>query len=343
MKDGAKRSACAALVLVAAVAGCFSPRFKDNEIQCMDDRGCPRGFHCATLTHTCYQDGRDPVPPADAGPPPDDDTQVCADNSGCPSGYYCSLVGTCFHEGAAPARCPSYALFCDDFEGHARIPWDAPVSGGTPPPVAPSLDVTTSSSFPGAPGATFHGTRSLLADAPGAALLPNPAVYWLYWPYRLPSAITFPGVIAFRAYVYATRKPVEQSYIAYLHSNGPGGTDGIILGAVNGSSTANATWTLYDKRGDNFAFNDPGSPSIREGHWYCVELVLTLQLAGNAASTVVNMFVDDQLIANTTIGGASANDKVDQLDIGLPWVQSSDGNQFLIDDVVLAKQRIGCE
>jgi hypothetical protein len=342
---------CAAVV----VAGCFSPRFTNGSIRCTTDSNCPRAYHCAVATHTCYQDGQDPDPVADmsmathdlssAGDLSNtlaDDTRSCSADSQCPDGYYCTLVGTCFHNGAAPARCPRFALFCDDFEGHARLPWGAPVSGGSvAPPAGVAVTVDNTAAYPGPASVSFHGMHGLHTTAPGTSQTPSTTVYWSYWPYVLPTPLQGPATIAWRGYVYAARAPVEQPYFAYLHTRGQ--QDGFNLGSANGSSTAAPTWAVFNKLANSYAFDNPQSSAIAAGRWYCVEMVLTIGNGNSGTSNVVDLYVDTALLNSSNASGAMASAAVSEIDVGITWSQSSQDNEIYLDDVVVAQQRIGCE
>jgi len=55
------------LVFVLLLAGCFSPRYHDGNLQCGPQGECPDGYHCAPANNTCWSNGHDPE--VDAGPP----------------------------------------------------------------------------------------------------------------------------------------------------------------------------------------------------------------------------------------------------------------------------------
>jgi hypothetical protein len=157
----------------------------------------------------------------------------------------------------------------------------------------------------------------------------------------LPTALSGSGTLAWRAYVYAARAPAEQPYFAYLHASGK--QDGFNLGSVNGSSTAAPTWAVYNKLANNFTFDDPRSPAIAAGRWYCVELVLTIANGATGTSNVTNFYVDNALLNSATAGGTSASATIGEVDVGVTWSQSSQDNELYLDDVVVATQRIRCE
>jgi hypothetical protein len=334
-----------ALAALLLSSGCFAPKFVDGEIRCTQDSACPPDYHCATATQTCFQNGRDPMPMPDLGGVPfTDDTVTCKSDGDCPSGGYCSLVGTCFHQNSAPARCPKLALFCDDFEGRARLPWGAAVAGGfVAPPAGASLLVDGSNPFPGTGSAPF-GAHSLHAIAPGTPQMPNPSVYWTHWPYQLPTPIVAaanPATIAIRGYVFAANKFHEQPYFFHIHSQG--NADGFDIGSVSGSDTANATWSMYNKRAGSYTFYDPNSQAIAPGKWYCVEVVVSLQSAGGTLTNVTDFYIDNVLINHTSASAPGANTTLDELDVGISWSQSSAANEYYIDDIAVATQRIFCE
>jgi hypothetical protein len=349
------RALSVAIAAAVMLPACFAPRFSDGQIRCTQDSSCPPDYHCALATQTCYGKGHDPVldlgspdtgsVPADSGADTfTDDSRTCSSDGDCANGY-CSLVGTCFHANTAPARCPKFALFCDDFEGAARLPWGAAVAGGSvAPPAGASVIVDGNNGFHGASGTALAGAHSLHVIAPGTPQQPGASVYWVERPYLLPTPIsvsTTPTTVAVRGYVFAAAKFQEQPYFFQLHRHG--NADGFNIGAVNGTSSANANWSVYNKRSQSYAFADPNSSAIGAGRWYCVEVVLTLQSVAGTLTNTTDFYVDNVLLNHTSVSAPNANDTIDELDVGITWSQSSQPNEYDLDDIALATQRIFCE
>jgi hypothetical protein len=47
-------------VAALLLAGCYSPSYRDGDLQCTSSGQCPKDYHCATVAHTCWHNGRDP-------------------------------------------------------------------------------------------------------------------------------------------------------------------------------------------------------------------------------------------------------------------------------------------
>jgi hypothetical protein len=276
------------------------------------------------------------------------DQVVCKDDSACPSGYGCSQVGTCFAHGAAPRRCPAFALVCDDFEGHALMSWGDATSppqgnGFVPPPDAADVAVDQEQPLPSSETTGFKSLRSLHVVAPGTPQTPDPTVYAIYQPYRLATPVTAsaaPSTLAVRLYLYAAQPLQEQPYFLYVHDSANGG--GFNVGAVGGTATQAGHFTVYD-RGSNDYVIDNSAATISAAAWHCVELVTTVS---NVFGTdnAVELFVDGQSVGHATLTDAAAvSARYDEVDLGNTWAQSSQPNEYYIDDVVIATQRIGCE
>ena len=49
-----------AWVIALLLAGCYSPSYRDGDLQCTSSGQCPKDYHCATVDRTCWHNGRDP-------------------------------------------------------------------------------------------------------------------------------------------------------------------------------------------------------------------------------------------------------------------------------------------
>jgi hypothetical protein len=259
---------------------------------------------------------------SDGGSVPDD-TVACTQDGDCPPGDYCSLIGRCFQKGNAPARCPAFSIFCEDFESLPELAkWGPLQHFMRPTGVKTGVDDLK----------PFRGKRSLHAIAPG-----SPSAYWNYYPYTLPSAIVAadpPATIAFRAYVYTQNAFTGWIYPFYLH-NAQSNTRDFAVGTLSNM------WSVYNKNGSASSYN--GGPLVMMATWHCVELVVHLGIVSGSVSNELEFYVDDVRAADMTLTTAVATDQIGELDIGIAWSQDTMGNEYYIDDLAVANQRIGCE
>jgi hypothetical protein len=205
--------------------------------------------------------------------------------------------------------CPAFALFCDDFESGDFSKWDAPYTEGGSSTVKVE-----------AQGAWSGNWAALAVGSGGVTYRPK-----TFGPFTS-------GMVAFRAYFFAPTTLVPHIYFFWLHRAGTGDAD-YNIGFDNFSGPGR--WTVFNKNTGN-AYDMVGSTA--PGVWHCIEVDVTL----DGATDVVDFYLDGAgpQTTNITTGAATS---LGELSIGVTYQTVSTANTWLIDDVVIATQHIGCE
>jgi hypothetical protein len=205
--------------------------------------------------------------------------------------------------------CPSFAVFCDDFESGTLAKW-------TGEDVPSSQLVTT--------GAHYTGTYGLDSSVPPANGNGGEGDVYI-----APGATYATGTLAIREWVYSPAQLIN--YIGTLEVTlGPPATAAQYI-EVNADDAG--TWALSEF-GSAGLHDLGGHTGAATAQWTCVELVIEL---GSAASATV--YVDGGVSAQGTL--ANAGDSYDTIAVGVTRANAA-GFEVYIDDVVIATQRIGC-
>lgn len=235
----------------------------------------------------------------------------------------------------AGSDCPSFAVFCDDFENEdSTFPrWDALVTNGT-------ATVTTST-------LAFSGTRSLHvsvdSDAGGDAFLSLTT--------HLGAAFGAGDVFAVRAYLYVSVPQNASAWFNLYATEAPGntalkqGSSDQSAPCMNGLATCYYT---YINAGPDFTQPSGSSFDTVMNQWVCVEWVVDVSDGGleEAFVTTAPYALSGSPVltgAHDTIIPALTNG-YDALDVG--YHAGVNVQDLYIDNVVVAKnppgKRIGC-
>jgi hypothetical protein len=230
------------------------------------------------------------------------------------------------------AACPTFALFCEDFE-HDGTPADEPFPKWDPHdaviienPGGPMLQIALGIDH----SESFRGAYSLMATAntTGQGILEHPI--------DPPQAS---GVVAVRAYLYVEAALTAPTSFVQITLSGGDGSNNLDVGA--GASSASAKdggyWQLV--LGDGTVTYGGKSAPVAYGAWMCVEAVLDLdnKTASLYATDAFAPDINAPPVMTMDIAMSSATG----FEVGLPYAQLVQGVWF--DDLAYATQRIGCE
>ncbi len=213
--------------------------------------------------------------------------------------------------------CPSFALFCDDFEEgfFDTVKWQSKYDEGS----GSTILVDNAQSLSGTQSAEVMTTS-------GSGLV---------WQAHTFTNITG-GMVAVRAYFYSDVPMTPSVYFLYLHRQGTAPVDSDYVVGYD-SITGSSAWTVFNKNsGDDWI--EPVSAADQV--WHCLELDVTLNGDG---SNKMEFFVDGTARTPVTVPSASGATTLGEFDIGVSYLSDTTANHYHIDDVVLATQHIGCE
>jgi hypothetical protein len=210
----------------------------------------------------------------------------------------------------AGGGCPSFAVFCDDFESGNLSKW-------TGEDVPASQTVDAAARYTGNYGYDAVVPTDMGAGAEGDA-------------YRSSTAVTYAtGTLAIREWVYSPAQLIN--YVGTMEVTlGPPATAMQYLEVISNDVGA---WSLSEF-GSAGLHDHEGSIAAQTATWTCVELVIDL---GSAAS--VTLYIDGS--ATTQGSLTNAGDSYDTIAVGVTRANAG-GFELYIDDVAIAMQRIGC-
>ena len=214
---------------------------------------------------------------------------------------------TMFGDGAAGA-CPAFALMCDDFESGALTKWTRleQVGLGTS---GLQTNTTRSGTF------AFAGNKMPSGNSGAQALV-------------LDLTPQTTGVISVRQWIYAM-DPIEDFDLVASVKN----ADDQNYTAVGGDAAG--LWVVSEMRNGGATVDTSTSiATVGPSTWTCVELVFTF-----GSPPQVQVFVNDTMIV--TMPGDTPSPTYDAVTVGAVRGDQL-GFHVLVDDVVIAHQRIGC-
>ncbi len=212
-------------------------------------------------------------------------------------------------DGDAGGGCPSFTLFCDDFESGDLAKWTAEDM--------PSSQLVTTA-------AHYTGTYGLDSSVPPAS--GNGGEGDVY--YASNDAFST-GTLAIREWVYAPAQLIN--YVGTLEVTFGAPATATQYIEVNADDVG--AWSLSEFGSAGLHDHD-GNVDAATATWSCVELVIEL---GSAASAT--LYID----GNVSTQGALSNlgDSYNTIAVGVTRANAG-GFEVYIDDVAIATQRIGC-
>ena len=231
---------------------------------------------------------------------------------------------------ASKSPCPSFAIFCDDFETGNTLKWSSETAmpNGSVVVVGPGAGAPN----PWAGAFALHAYAGMNATPDGGTAPENLAQV------RLDIPPILSGTVFVRFYLYLPRALLVNTVIAKLgHQNTTTGPADIQLkvGDMGGTDRFRVT---TDNAIANGSDHDAVVP-VPVATWTCVELGFTLASAGHLSVWSDGVQVIDA--PEDTLGTGTA--PYDQLRLGLGASAGTVTQELYADDYVYATQRIGCE
>lgn len=229
--------------------------------------------------------------------------------AGCGRLSFDPLSGDGGTTGDGGGGCPSFAIFCDDFESGSLLPkWPTTETAGN------GVALITTSRPHG-------GTRSLEATVPGTASSGNGTPV-------APIGSHSSGVLAVREWVNAT---VAIENFDLVLGVGDAAIDNYTT--VGGDNVAD--WVVSEARaGDSQPTDSSSTTPTTANTWVCVELVFTFGTPPRSQVFVNNV----QVLSTNSI---TPSPTFTHLRVGAVRGDNL-GFHVFVDDVVVATQRIGC-
>lgn len=221
-------------------------------------------------------------------------------------------------DGSAPA-CPSSAIFCDDFESGGLSGWSIRTTSGSGNSVAAQGTVGAV--------APYRGNFMLHAQS-------NPTANSRAVAQRSFSTVAS-GTFGLRAYVNAPTALSDTTGVFLLQDSATGTY--LTVEQENGTIAVSRN---NDSSGGYYWFTSAPA-SLPANHWSCLEVVVDLGSSGR-----VQLFLDGvSLIDSThdTTGGPSGGWDTLWAGISAHGTAASASEDVMLDDLVVAQQRVGCE
>jgi hypothetical protein len=213
-------------------------------------------------------------------------------------------------DAAPPGTCPAFAMFCDDFETGDISKW-------TMPYMTPGATLVVD-------GVQVHsGTHALHGIVPPGS--PGDAAAAVY---NLPSARTT-GVLAVRAWIYPP-VPLTRFDGVLIYENNVGVNPSLLVGGDN-----TPDWVASEGLSGGSTVDHSSTVLTTLAMWTCVEVDYTFGSPSN-----IEVFVGD--VSVLSVSANETTPRFDQLFAGVARAQVN-GDEMIVDDVVLASQHIGCQ
>jgi hypothetical protein len=210
-----------------------------------------------------------------------------------------------FGDGGAPP-CPSYAVFCDDFESGDFSKWSSvnQQNGAT-------CVVDTSRPLRGTYSAHASGNGPASPAGADAELISSVGT----------------SDLTLRFYAYASALPGQFGLLAEIFRNSDNSAFSV---GTNGAGA----WVISEVMPGGAATDHISTTLFTANTWHCVETQAT-------AAGRVKLWIDNAPVVDV----ASVNGVVqyDVVQVGYPRVPTGATAQVWVDDVAIAPQRIGCE
>lgn len=234
---------------------------------------------------------------------------MCVAFAGCGRLGFDPLAGSDGDGGIS--ACPSFALFCDDFESGDLSRWARTSISGT--------STVTVAAGVGRTGSFGLDAQNRPNTGGGAA---SSAVR------RAPSAT---GMIAVRSWNKLMTPLRNYNLVLEFRDRASGD-----FTTAGGNSVAN--WVSTEIRAPSSSVIDHASsvPVPNTGTWVCVEMTYTHEPAPGR----VQVFVNDAMVLDTPSLGSTAFDEVG---VGVIRGDQALGLHVYVDDVVVADRYIGCQ
>jgi len=207
--------------------------------------------------------------------------------------------------------CPSFALFCDDFEGGDLSRWTTTKLQG---PAAATVS-----------GTRVHGGSFALETKvdPAAADGGNAAPALM-----LPPQST--GVLAVRQWIALDATLRDFNIVVEMWN-----TATLEYVAVGGNNSAN--WVVTEDPGTGAVDHQTGVPTPGLDVWTCVEVVYAFTPPG---APRLELYVNDAMVFDDA--STYTTPSFDEVRVGITRADMT-GFSLFTDDVVIADQRIGCQ
>lgn len=280
---------------------------------------------CSLLVDTGSLAGDEPTPDAAK------DARVSADGDSPGDGGLVADARVDAEEGGGSAAiCPSFAVFCDDFERGDLTKWSMVQTSSNG--VATAAGPTSGIQNPWAGAYSLRVFGGMNASVDGG----TPPINLANVRANVPPVLS--GKVFIRFYVFLPKVLLPGSSLAKLaHQNDTVAKDDISL-RIAASDGVNR----YRINTDNAVANDSDHDSTATlpiAKWTCLELEIQLASAGH-----YSLWADGKLVidaAENTIGTQGV--PYDQMRVGFSYSPGAAEQQVFFDDVAYATQKIGCE
>lgn len=206
--------------------------------------------------------------------------------------------------------CPGFALLCDGFEAGDLSLWTGPFQRG-------EAMMTFTDAHVRSGALALEAQMSASAENGAAAVL-----------LEIPAQAT--GTLAVRAWFHLARPLERFSLVLGFQNRGSG--QYIMVGGDNDGEWVSTENTASQMLRDHHS--ERATPLV--GAWTCVELVFTFPQAGGSR---IQLFVDEVAVLDEP--GGDASPAYTEIVVGGVRLEQA-GAHLYVDDVVIARQRIGC-
>lgn len=231
--------------------------------------------------------------------------------------------------GGAAALCPSFAVFCDDFERGNLTKWSTVVTSNNG--VASAVGPTSSLPNPWGGAYSLRVFGGMNASVDGG----TPPLSLANVRASIPPVLS--GNVFIRFYVFVPKLLLPATSLAKLtHQNDAAKDD------INLKIAASDGVNRYRINTDNAVANDSDHDSTATlpiAKWTCLELEIQLASAGHYSLWADGKLVID--VAENTIGTQGL--PYDQMRVGFSYSPGTVDQEVFFDDVAYATQKIGCE
>ena len=226
--------------------------------------------------------------------------------------------------------CPPHALFCDDFETHDFSRWNRPSGFG-----AATLGIDSVEVYRG----SYAAHASMTVDEQDGSFVGSQRYEQKYLP-PLGS-----GTFAMRAYVYLAEPQADTTAFFALTHQAAGTPDSLVItidcanqspadcGGTQGIAVTKSAFVMD--------YHFVASTLLTPMAWVCFEFVVAIEGSGTGRVTLYQDNVP--ILDQTTVTLDPGDPPYDAFDLGYTSTPGTQAQDVYVDDLVLAKERVGCE